>query len=357
MSQDHPVARLQWVENALFLLLSRELPTRCMIDVGAHHGLTLEPFLEAGWRVDAFEPVEANRQVLAARCAGKGELHIHAEAVSDRSGPRPLRLAVRPDGSLHDYYHTLENVCVDEWHRKGPIVEVGAVSLDDLVARGDVPGRVGLLKVDTEGHDLAVLRGAGRLRCEAVSVEFWREGVALGPPPSPAEDMVELLRSRDFDSYLALVHCGGAITVRDSSLTGLPRDAWGNLVFFHHAVRSTYEQLRTRRDWLLVLEMAAEVAAASAAATERMEEITRLARALRQRDDLIAEIDREARRRADLIAEIDREARRRAEMIQWQEQELERRAAFIQALEAQLRQNATQNRLRRVLGRIFRRAG
>ena len=38
MALEHPVARLQWVEQALYLLLAGELPTRCMIDVGAHHG-------------------------------------------------------------------------------------------------------------------------------------------------------------------------------------------------------------------------------------------------------------------------------------------------------------------------------
>src|SRR5262249_45665141 len=54
-ARPEPVAHLQATELDLFRLLGERLPTRRMIDVGAHHGCTLEPFLNAGWDVDAFE--------------------------------------------------------------------------------------------------------------------------------------------------------------------------------------------------------------------------------------------------------------------------------------------------------------
>src|SRR3546814_3086227 len=40
-----------------------------MIDVGAHHGHALFPFLEKGWRVFAFEPDDRNRAILEKRLA------------------------------------------------------------------------------------------------------------------------------------------------------------------------------------------------------------------------------------------------------------------------------------------------
>jgi glycosyltransferase involved in cell wall biosynthesis len=66
------VADLQWVEICLSRLLSRLVPTNCMIDVGAHHGTALAPFLHAGWKVHAFEPIEANRRQLAATFPVRG---------------------------------------------------------------------------------------------------------------------------------------------------------------------------------------------------------------------------------------------------------------------------------------------
>src|SRR3546814_3194476 len=63
-----------------------------MIDVGAHHGHALFPFLEKGWRVFAFEPDDRNRAILEKRLAqadGAGSLvRLDNRAVSDqvRSG-------------------------------------------------------------------------------------------------------------------------------------------------------------------------------------------------------------------------------------------------------------------------------
>src|SRR5262245_22069244 len=232
MAEEHPVAALQAEEITLARLLAGLIDSRFLIDVGAHHGTALEPFLDAGWQVLAFEPIEANRRRLAERFAGRPRLEVRPEAVSSGSGTRTLHLALRPDGSPHEYYHSLEHLPDDAWHRKGGRVAVPAVSLDDLAARGEVPRRVGFLKIDTEGHDLAVLRGAATLDCDVVSVEFWGAGHALGKSPSPPEQMIELLRQRGYTSYVAVCHHGEALTLRFSTWRGVPADAWGNLLFF-----------------------------------------------------------------------------------------------------------------------------
>src|ERR1035438_9071027 len=150
MSSEMSVASLQWVEIALSRLLSALVPTQCMIDVGAHHGTSLEPFLHAGWNVYAFEPIEANRRVLTNSFAGVEKLVIRSEAASNQTGTRALPLALNLDGTLHEYHHSLEQINEDPWHKKGPTVAVSTVRLDDLAARGDIPTRVGFLKIDTE---------------------------------------------------------------------------------------------------------------------------------------------------------------------------------------------------------------
>src|SRR5205807_1871549 len=43
------VAGLQWMELALSRLLSVRVANKCMIDVGAHCGTSLQPFVEMGW--------------------------------------------------------------------------------------------------------------------------------------------------------------------------------------------------------------------------------------------------------------------------------------------------------------------
>ena len=52
------VAQLQAQELALFAGLRQVVQPPVMIDVGAHHGVTLAPFLEAGWQVSRLREVE-----------------------------------------------------------------------------------------------------------------------------------------------------------------------------------------------------------------------------------------------------------------------------------------------------------
>src|SRR5262245_3812325 len=242
MVEETAVAGLQAEELALSRLLAGLIDTRCMLDVGAHHGTALEPYLDAGWQVIAFEPLEANRRRLSERFAGNPRLVVRPEAVSSTSGTRTLHLALNRDGSLHEYYHSLEDLPEDGWHSKGGNLAVPTVSLDDLVARGVLPRRVGFLKIDTEGHDLAVLRGAAQLECDVLSVEFWCAGHALGPSPSPPETMLELLGQRGYDRFVAFCHHGSTTALRFSTWQGVRPDAWGNLLFFRHDKKAIYER-------------------------------------------------------------------------------------------------------------------
>ncbi len=248
------VASLRRLGHGLYAWLAAELDCRRMIDVGAHHGTVLGHFVRAGWDVIGFEPIESNRLALLENSAGPGRLVVRPEAVSDSTRLRELHLAVTKDGRLHEYYHSLENYREDVWHRKGPTVSVAAVSLDDLAAAGEVPVELGFLKVNTEGHDLAVLRGCGRLRCQVICVEFWRDAHALGPSPSPAEEMIALLRSRGYADYVVLAHDADQTQVLYSTMRGTHPGAWGDIFFFHETAAGAYQRLRADVLWQTAVE-------------------------------------------------------------------------------------------------------
>jgi FkbM family methyltransferase len=241
MDAVEPVADLQAVEGDFYRLLARQIPTRVLVDVGAHHGTAFRPFLEAGWIVHAFEPVEANRKRLEENFPNHARLSVHREAVSSENGSATLHLAVHPDGTPHDYYHSLERIGDDPWHRKGKDVTVPVVSLGAMVDGNELPAEVGFLKIDTEGHDLAVLRGLGSLACEVIGVEFWCEGHALGRSPSPPDEMVRVLVERGYPFYLALRHRGAVTDVVRSTLDGIGGADWGNLIFFRADQSELYE--------------------------------------------------------------------------------------------------------------------
>jgi hypothetical protein len=141
--------------------------------------------------------------------------------------------------------------------------------------------------VDTEGHDLAVLEGAARLRPDVVAVEFWCAGHSFGPSPSPAEDMVRLMASRGYPAYLVLCHHGDATRVLDSSLAAARDDSWGNIFFFHRTALDRYRQVKRHRDWRFTMQLSSTCDGFRAELREKEAVIQALAAAAREKEAVI----------------------------------------------------------------------
>jgi FkbM family methyltransferase len=121
-----------------------------MVDVGAHSGQSCRAFLDAGWRVFAFEPDPANRAKLDRLAETFPDLVVDPRAVSDEArSDVPFYTSPTSTGisSLQRF---------DDEHVVSTTVET--VPLRDWMQSREVP-RIDLLKTDTEGFDLPVLRG------------------------------------------------------------------------------------------------------------------------------------------------------------------------------------------------------
>jgi FkbM family methyltransferase len=119
----------------------------------------------AGGRVLAFEPQPEVFEELAANVSrwqsrpGIGPILLHAAALSDHSGVG--HLCTPADFARNRGLSSL----VDETEAAdatGRLIEVPLKRLDAVV--GDLE-RIGVLKVDVEGHELDVFRGASGLLC------------------------------------------------------------------------------------------------------------------------------------------------------------------------------------------------
>jgi FkbM family methyltransferase len=137
------------------------------VDVGANIGYFTMAMAGAVGRtghVLAYEPEPSNLAILKANVERASELGLRVEAieaaVSDHSGV--VKLVIGPESTLHQTF--------DPSHDCGGGHDVTSVRLDDdLPARG-VGGPIKLMKIDVEGHELAVLQGVeGMLRSGRVA--------------------------------------------------------------------------------------------------------------------------------------------------------------------------------------------
>jgi FkbM family methyltransferase len=130
------------------------------LDVGAHVGQFSSSLIDSGLfsQVVAFEPNPRNLGPLAALAARDARLVVVPAAVSAAPGERDFHSdGDAATGSLLAYR--------EGYATEGKVVTtcVKVTTLDEFRAHGAPGHRVTLLKTDTQGHDLSVLRGAAGL--------------------------------------------------------------------------------------------------------------------------------------------------------------------------------------------------
>jgi Methyltransferase FkbM domain len=158
---------------------------------------------------------------------------VGSYALSDQNGQRELRRSRDPSGARITFgepsYERPDSAEI-AW---GEPVSVEARTLGSLVRSCVIPPHVGILKVDTEGHDLAVIEGMGDLDCDLVMVEHWLDlPNSLGPCPWRAEQIEAELRPRGFAHFAFVYHLAEFVTLNWDDHEVEP-SYMGNLVFLN----------------------------------------------------------------------------------------------------------------------------
>ena len=186
-------------EAAMLQRLMR--PGMTVVDIGANHGLfTLEvlEFIRPGGRVHAFEPATATRELLEANLKAnglEGEVRVFPAAVGAAPGEASLR--------IHDEWSGLNTLARRDitWLgrelKADRVLTVPVVTLDDHAAAHGLD-RIDFLKIDVEGFELDVLKGArGLLDAGRIDIAMLEVGdvTCANAGVEPSAILAELGRS------------------------------------------------------------------------------------------------------------------------------------------------------------------
>ncbi|HBK09477.1 MAG TPA: hypothetical protein DDZ81_27045 [Acetobacteraceae bacterium] len=150
-------------ENFLSRNISR-LQGGVLFDIGANHGAYahLLAKLAPTARIFAFEPHPATFALLHSQMSGSPSVQAINKAVADAVGQVKLYDFRSEDGSTQA---SLSETAVGLY--SSDIVEhaVECTTVDAFMAENAID-HIDLLKIDTEGHDLSVLKGARKALCD-----------------------------------------------------------------------------------------------------------------------------------------------------------------------------------------------
>lgn len=144
-----------WRDILTFVLNPENIKT--IFDVGANEGQTSEAVLKffPHSSIHAFEPMASTYETLLKNTAGRDMITCCNVGLSDRSGSR--RMFVQDSNVLSSVEENID--------RGLGAVDVTMETLSDYCSRSEI-NTIDILKTDTEGHDLHVLRGGEDLLAE-----------------------------------------------------------------------------------------------------------------------------------------------------------------------------------------------
>lgn len=200
------------------------------IDVGAEKGVLALWLLARGFSGVVCEPLPHHGETLRA-LAARAPVTFLPFAIDATDGERDFYLATDDHGQPLDHFHSLQRLQGDTRVHHATSIKVRCRSLSSLAQEGLVPATPGLLIVDTEGHDLHVLRGLGAMRPAAIMTEFFTEGVYQGWPDAHPDKLVELARQIGYSHFMVVRRNLNTLErVEYCPLVIAPRE-WGNLLF------------------------------------------------------------------------------------------------------------------------------
>ncbi|HEY9676787.1 MAG TPA: FkbM family methyltransferase [Drouetiella sp.] len=243
-------------EISLLQYLRAYLPSPNVVDIGANIGLVSELLLSAGYRVFAFEPMPQAYHDLCQRFDGVS------------SGFKAFQIAVGPKDCSADFYSVeLENSdlaksldkdlsvysttvqhAVPAGLKYSDPIEVKMRSMRSLHASGEIPADVAIVKIDTEGGDLEVIRGMNNPKYPVIMSEFWdAEHYFSNGQFGLLNETVAQLRGRGYGWHIVIYRKLGENSGEPRFYCNIDqsvKQSWGNVLFFRD-----YELFREALKW------------------------------------------------------------------------------------------------------------
>jgi FkbM family methyltransferase len=149
----------QETEIKIIDLLIPYLDNSFFVDIGAEKGSFALFLLKHGMNGVLFEPMPKHFPVLEAIVNDYPDVSLLKCAITNVDSKQSFHVATDLQGNELDYFHSLQKAEAPGVFAHNKSFEVECRSIESLVKQGQISSELGILKTDTEGNDLNVLKG------------------------------------------------------------------------------------------------------------------------------------------------------------------------------------------------------
>lgn len=167
-----------------------------LLDVGANRGQFAQRAIDYGFRgtIHSFEPMPQVFDRLARRVARHANWHAHRIALSDSTGMATLTIGA------NDQTSSLRVPLVESARTIAAMTVVGQVEvptqrLDDFIADAAIVAAQCFLKLDVQGAEMAVLRGAAAIFSVVPLIQLETSLVPAYDQESKLEEMIHVIHA------------------------------------------------------------------------------------------------------------------------------------------------------------------
>ncbi|PWK89574.1 FkbM family methyltransferase [Lentzea atacamensis] len=175
------------------------LDVRAVLDVGANAGQYATLLRDAGYRgeIVSCEPLAAPFAALSARAANDSRWHVEQFALGAEAGTVPVHVAANSfSSSVLPMLDAHLNAAPES--RYVGVEESTMSTVDEMLARHGLDPARTLLKIDVQGYEWEVLRGAARSLSGLLAVQVELSTVSLYAGQRLMGDIVDLLVGHEF---------------------------------------------------------------------------------------------------------------------------------------------------------------
>lgn len=145
-----------------------------------------------------------------------------------------------------EHFSSLHPLNQDERITHKKATTVTCRSLNSLLQEGQISHQFGIVKIDTEGNDLNVLKGMHNIKAEVLMCEYFMPGIYAGWELGHPHGLIEEAQKLGFTHCIAIKRADEYEFV--SFNTEFMDKQWGNLIFLNESI---YQKIKPEMDIFL----------------------------------------------------------------------------------------------------------